>query len=89
MLYQQKIIHRDLKPANILSKGGQVKIADFGFAKSLSDNCLNSTVGTPYYMAPQLLYGQPYSAKCDVYSLGVIFYEMCFSVLPFPAHSRE
>ncbi len=40
-------------------------------------------------MAPQLLYGHPYSPKCDVYSLGVIFYEMCFSALPFPAHSRE
>jgi serine/threonine-protein kinase ULK/ATG1 len=52
------IVHRDLKPANILCNKGMYKLADFGMAKyleSCGDNMLKSHVGTPYYMAPQIL----------------------------------
>ncbi len=71
------IVHRDLKPANILVNRGLLKLADFGFAKFVdtSENALlKSCVGTPLYMAPQILRRENYSTKCDVWSVGVIFY---------------
>lgn len=78
-LYNQNIFHRDLKPENILIKDGTYKISDFGFAKHTEEALKESpekgtTAGTPIYMAPQILKGDPYSLKCDVWSLGVIFY---------------
>ncbi len=69
------IVHRDLKPANILIKNGCLKIADFGMSKLEEGNeLLRSHVGTPYYMAPQVLQRIDYTRKCDVWSMGVIFY---------------
>lgn len=75
-LARQGIVHRDLKPANILLRRGLAKLADFGMAKYVSNEglLLRSHVGTPYYMAPQLLQRIEYSRKCDIWSLGVIFY---------------
>ena len=70
-LNKQGIIHRDLKPANILVHDGVYKIADFGFAKAVSNitstHMLRSLVGSPYYMAPQLLANQQYCYKCDIW----------------------
>ena len=69
------IVHRDLKPANILLRDGCLKIADFGMSKlQEGENLLKSHVGTPYYMAPQVLQRVEYTSKCDVWSLGIIFY---------------
>ena len=68
---------------------GIVKIADFGFAKFVEDeymktNCIERTyVGTPVYMSPQGLMRQPYSIKCDVWSIGVIFYRLLCGTLPW------
>ena len=68
---------------------GVVKIADFGFAKlveedQLKNNSIQRTyVGTPIYSSPQVLIQLPYSIKCDVWSLGVIFYRLLCSVLPW------
>lgn len=75
-LHHNGIIHRDLKPANILIKNGICKIADFGFAKNLSNNnaILKSIVGTPLYMSPQLLKGTKYTSKSDLWSIGLIYY---------------
>jgi serine/threonine-protein kinase ULK/ATG1 len=75
-LARQGIVHRDLKPANILLRRGVAKLADFGMAKYVANEgfLLRSHVGTPYYMAPQLLQRIEYSRKCDIWSLGVIFY---------------
>ncbi len=79
------ILHRDIKPANILlDPSGQVKIADFGLAKLLRDDhsaqALTRTgvaMGTPHYVAPeQAEPGHPLDARADVFSLGVVFYEM-------------
>jgi len=83
-----KIMHRDLKLANIFLKDGHVVIGDFGFAK-LGVSVTDSKLGTPYYMAPEILNTQNkrYSSKCDLWSIGVCFYLLIFGVLPFDAES--
>lgn len=79
-----------MKPENILINNDEFKIADFGFAKNVgSTGQLNkSLVGTPLYMAPQLLRMEKYSTKCDIWALGTIFYEMLFGEVPWPARSE-
>lgn len=89
--HDQGIVHRDIKPENILlSKNGNVKIADFGLAKLLavpdSDQLLTASrhvVGTPHYMAPEQM-ERPLEVdhRADIYSLGVVFYEMLTGELP-------
>ena len=82
------IIHRDLKPANILIHDGICKISDFGFAKSLEDGqntVMKSIVGTPLYMSPQILNKREYTNKSDLWSIGLIYYEMIHGQTPWPA----
>jgi serine/threonine protein kinase len=57
-------------------QGDKLKVTDFGFAKALSSSrqLTRTVIGTPLYMSPQILSKQPYSSKCDVLSVGVIFY---------------
>ena len=88
------IVHRDIKPANIMlsrSPTGEevVKVLDFGIAKFMesqpaSANTSNQAPGTPRYMAPERLLGEPSDAKADVYSVGVTVFEMLSGTLPFP-----
>ena len=75
-LHKSGIIHRDLKPANILLKEGVCKLSDFGFAKSLQheETVMKSIVGTPLYMSPQILKKGKYTAKSDLWSIGLIYY---------------
>ena len=84
---EKKVIHRDLKPANILVHNGQVKIADFGFARAVDDPKIQSRftkkIGSPLYMSPQVYAGEKYGTKCDVWSLGVLFYELLFKKPPW------
>ncbi|KAK3262914.1 hypothetical protein CYMTET_28260 [Cymbomonas tetramitiformis] len=79
-LHELHIMHRDLKPANVLlSKNMRViKLGDFGIAKQLDDTCdlAQTVVGTPYYMPPELLNGEPYTYAADMWSLGCVAYEM-------------
>lgn len=84
-LVKANIIHRDLKPPNILIHNGQVKLADFGFCKVLNhDKDLTQTmVGSPIYMAPEILKGQAYSAKADIWSLGCVLYELLYGECPY------
>ena len=90
--HQHGIYHRDVKPANILiNDGGQPLLSDFGIAKVLEtgdQNTLTGTgvgIGTPEYMSPEQGLGQGVDGRSDVYSLGVIFYEMITGRKPFRA----
>lgn len=89
-LHEKDIIHRDLKPANILIKDTQCKISDFGFAKNLEygeNTMMRSVVGTPLYMSPQILNKDSYTNKSDLWSIGLIFYEMIYGHTPWPANN--
>ncbi|EEE53136.1 hypothetical protein OsJ_35944 [Oryza sativa Japonica Group] len=89
-LHSNRIIHRDMKPQNILiGKGSVVKLCDFGFARAMSANTvvLRSIKGTPLYMAPELVREQPYNHTADLWSLGVILYELFVGQPPFYTNS--
>lgn len=78
-LHANHRLHRDIKSDNILySKNGAIKIADFGFAAGLHRERANrhSIVGTPYWMAPELIKAEPYDQKVDIWSLGITALEM-------------
>jgi len=81
------IIHRDVKPANILlTPDGDVKVTDFGIARSLSDASLTQTgtvMGTAHYSAPEQVRGEPTTPATDVYSVGVVLYEMLTNERPY------
>ncbi|KAL3635049.1 hypothetical protein CASFOL_022103 [Castilleja foliolosa] len=89
-LHSNRIIHRDMKPQNILiGSGSIVKLCDFGFARAMSANTvvLRSIKGTPLYMAPELVREQPYNHTADLWSLGVILYELFVGQPPFYTNS--
>lgn len=94
-LHRLKVLHRDLKLANILlseadSGVAVAKVADFGFARFASDFSLAETMlGTPMFMAPEILGRTPYNYKVDVWSLGVIAYEIMVGRQAFVVYSME
>lgn len=78
-LVKHKIMHRDFKLANILLHNGNIKIADFGFAKLLSsDDYATTILGSPLNMAPEVLGGNQYNNKADIWSIGACIYEMLY-----------
>jgi len=87
--HQRGLIHRDIKPANVWLEGetGRVKIFDFGLARSSSkDSQLTqqgTIVGTPGFMAPEQASGQAFDARCDLFSLGCVLYQICTGAAPF------
>lgn len=82
------LVHRDVKPENILlSSSGQVKVADFGLARAAAATTqtfgAGSIVGSPHYLAPEAVEGQPLDARADVYALGIVLYECLVGRPPF------
>lgn len=89
-LHAQKIIHRDMKPQNVLVGANEtIKLCDFGFARVMScqTTVLTSIKGTPLYMAPELVQEKPYDCSADLWSLGVICYELFVGQPPFYTNS--
>jgi tRNA A-37 threonylcarbamoyl transferase component Bud32/uncharacterized Tic20 family protein len=87
--HSKQVVHRDVKPQNVkLMPSGTAKMLDFGIARATEDTHLTQTgtfIGTPPYMAPEIWEGQDASPRTDIYSLGVVLYEMIAGHPPFQA----
>ena len=89
-IHDRKILHRDLKTQNIfLMRNGTVKLGDFGIAKVLDHTTAftKTSIGTPYYLSPEICQGKSYNAKSDIWALGCVLYEMCTRKHPFDSNN--
>jgi len=87
-IHAKKMLHRDMTSANVfLMQSGLVKLGDFGFSKSFEDtvskSVSNTFLGTPYYLAPEIWNKKPYGKRAELYSSGVILYEMLTTKRPY------
>lgn len=84
-LQKKRILHRDLKPDNIMiDNTGYLKVIDFGIAKALAGkDSTHTLIGTVHYMAPEVVQGKSYSFSVDIWSVGVILYEVFYGKVPF------
>jgi serine/threonine protein kinase len=87
--HREGVLHRDIKPANVIwGEKGRVRLTDFGLARYSESSTLTqegTIMGTPHYMAPEIIQGEPATAAADQYSLGCLFYEMLSGRPPFDA----
>eukprot|EP00759_Apiculatamorpha_spiralis_P021807 PhF_6_TR26346/c1_g1_i1/m.37911/K08857/NEK1_4_5; NIMA (never in mitosis gene a)-related kinase 1/4/5 len=91
-VHSRNILHRDIKPANVFfTSAGLVKLGDFGFSKQYNETLSNpvghTICGTPYYMCPEMWLDERYSKKSDLWSIGVLLYEMMTFARPFCGES--
>jgi len=84
--HQMSLVHRDIKPANLMiDRSGRVRILDFGIARMLGIASNTAVmIGTPGYMAPEQITGEPVDHRSDLFSIGVVFYELLAYAEPFP-----
>ena len=88
-LHERKFIYRDIKPENIMVLGnGFIKLIDFGTAKAIDDRT-KTIIGTPHYMAPEVILGEGYSFKVDFWSIGICMYEFMCGGVPFGENHEE
>ncbi|MCQ2816280.1 MAG: cyclic nucleotide-binding serine/threonine-protein kinase [archaeon] len=89
-LHERKFIYRDIKPENImvLYDTGYIKIIDFGTAKQIED-CTQTIIGTPHYMAPEVILGGGYSFIVDIWSIAVCLYEFLCGGVPFAENAED
>ena len=88
-LHERKFIYRDIKPENIMVLGnGFIKLIDFGTAKAINDRT-KTIIGTPHYMAPEVILGEGYSFKVDFWSIGICMYEFMCGGVPFGENHEE
>ena len=89
--HERGVIHRDIKPHNILiTESGDVKVTDFGIARAASSSTMTRTgsiLGTAHYISPEQAMGEPVGPASDLYSLGVVLYEMLTGELPYDAET--
>ena len=99
-MHKNKLVHRDLKTENVVYAPGssdehedisniELKLIDFGFANINQRDQLNDFVGTPYYIAPEVIKQQPYGSSCDIWSLGVLTYFIIEQQFPYLGNSRK
>jgi calcium-dependent protein kinase len=90
VLVEKLVVHRDLKPENVFISNGKYKVADFGFCQTYTPGqILDLCCGTPGYMSPQIVLEEKYTEKCDIWSIGVIYYELLFNNFPGKGDSDE
>jgi tetratricopeptide (TPR) repeat protein/predicted Ser/Thr protein kinase len=91
--HAEGVIHRDLKPQNVLvDKDDRVRVADFGLARSVGDSGLTASgmqLGSPAYMSPEQVKGEPVDERSDVYSLGIMLYQLLAGETPFQGESAH
>ena len=88
-LHERKFIYRDIKPENIMVLGnGYIKLIDFGTAKAITDKT-KTIIGTPHYMAPEVILGEGYTFKVDFWSIGICMYEFMCGGVPFGENHEE
>ena len=91
LLHSQNMLYRDLKPENILiGLDGHIKLADFGLSKELrrGDEYSTTFCGSPEYLCPEMLKGNPHNKTMDFYTLGCLLYEMICGFPPFYSHNK-
>ena len=91
--HKNNVIHRDIKPTNVLiSKDGKLKVTDFGVAKdetARDQTHVGTLIGTPCYMSPEQAAGKKLTAQSDIFSLGIVLYELVTGVKPFWGESAD
>ncbi len=84
------IIHRDIKPENIIiDEKGYIKLIDFSCSKRIKNNYTKTIIGTPMFIAPEILNGENYSYSCDYWSVGIVLYYLFYEEYPFGNNTKE